>query len=74
MSMIGTDELNRAVFEDAEMARAFALRGRAAQEFMASQSAAGSGAYAARPSSFSHADAVSLPGVRMFPLTAASST
>ncbi len=67
MSMIGTDELNRAVLEDSEMARAFALRTPGTPEFMVRRSGDAE-PYAAR-SSFSHADAVSLPGVRMFPIT-----
>jgi hypothetical protein len=71
MCMIGTDELNRAVFEDAEMARTFALRGSSDAEIRATRPSV---SYGVLPSSFSHADAVSLPGVRMFPMSGASSS
>lgn len=72
MCMMGTDELNRAVFEDREMARTFALRASAAPEFMAQPTS--SDPYAALPASLARADAVSMPGVRMFPLGGFSSS
>ncbi len=66
MSMIGTDELNRAAWEDADVARTFALRAGATPEFRTAES--GRVSYAALPLNFSRSDAVSLPGVRLFPV------
>lgn len=64
MSMIGTFEFNRAADADAELARTFAFRSTSAREMAAGEER--SGGFTAA-SSFAVVDAVSLPGVRMFP-------
>jgi hypothetical protein len=65
MSMIGTRELDRAEFEDAEVARTFAFHSNAARDRAEGQER--SSRFAPAHAGFSHIDAVAMPGVRMFP-------